>query len=98
MPGVPQYFASALTLDGIASGCSWKATQDGPTKIEGNPDHPASWGRPIVSLRPRCSRSTTRIVSVVRKAGRISTWSGFLDSITKELERSRLSKVRACVC
>ena len=93
IPGVPQYFASGLTLDGIASGVLVESHTGRPTKIEGNPDHPASLGATdsfaqasVLSLYDP-DRS-----QVVRKTGRISTWSGFLDSITKELERSRLSK------
>src|SRR5439155_27130172 len=43
-PGVPLHYATALVEDGFATGVI-VASQDGrPTKVEGNPDHPASLG------------------------------------------------------
>ncbi|MHB1155246.1 MAG: TAT-variant-translocated molybdopterin oxidoreductase [Phycisphaerales bacterium] len=43
-PGVPQFYATALELDGIAQPLLVKAYDGRPVKIEGNPDHPASGG------------------------------------------------------
>ncbi|MBV8169876.1 MAG: molybdopterin oxidoreductase, partial [Alphaproteobacteria bacterium] len=44
VPGVPRVYASAVTLGGIAQPIL-ATTHDGrPTKLEGNPDHPASGG------------------------------------------------------
>ncbi len=44
IPGEPIYFASALTQGGYATGVLVESQQGRPTKIEGNPDHPASLG------------------------------------------------------
>jgi molybdopterin-containing oxidoreductase family iron-sulfur binding subunit len=44
VPGRPRYFATAITLGGIATGVLVESHQGRPTKIEGNPDHPASLG------------------------------------------------------
>jgi MoCo/4Fe-4S cofactor protein with predicted Tat translocation signal len=44
VPGKPLYYASALTLGGYAIGVLVEAHEGKPTKIEGNPDHPASLG------------------------------------------------------
>src|SRR5258708_39511756 len=44
VPGNPLYFATALTLDGYATGVLVKSQEGRPIKIEGNPDHPASLG------------------------------------------------------
>ncbi len=44
IPGRPLYFATALTLAGYATGVLVESHEGRPTKIEGNPDHPASLG------------------------------------------------------
>jgi molybdopterin-containing oxidoreductase family iron-sulfur binding subunit len=43
-PGVPLYFASAAPLAGYGQGVLVRSNEGRPTKIEGNPDHPASLG------------------------------------------------------
>ncbi|HEV8447487.1 MAG TPA: 4Fe-4S dicluster domain-containing protein [Gemmatimonadaceae bacterium] len=43
-PGVGQHYATAMCLDGIATGLIVESHEGRPTKIEGNPDHPASLG------------------------------------------------------
>ena len=44
IPGRPRYFASAATLCGYATGILVESHEGRPTKIEGNPEHPASLG------------------------------------------------------
>jgi MoCo/4Fe-4S cofactor protein with predicted Tat translocation signal len=44
IPGKPLYFATAVTHAGYALGVLVESHQGRPTKIEGNPDHPASLG------------------------------------------------------
>ncbi len=44
IPGKPQFFASAFTLGGYANGVLVESNEGRPTKIEGNPQHPASLG------------------------------------------------------
>ena len=43
-PGVAQHYATALVEDGFATGIVVECHEGRPTKIEGNPDHPASLG------------------------------------------------------
>jgi molybdopterin-containing oxidoreductase family iron-sulfur binding subunit len=43
-PGLPLYFASAAPLAGYGQGVLVRSNEGRPTKIEGNPDHPASLG------------------------------------------------------
>ena len=43
-PGKPQYFATSMTVGGIATGLLARSNEGRPTKIEGNPDHPGSLG------------------------------------------------------
>ncbi len=42
--GLPRYFATTLTRDGYAHGVLVRDNQGRPTKVEGNPQHPASLG------------------------------------------------------
>ena len=44
IPGKPLFYATAMTLGGVASGLLVESHEGRPTKIEGNPDHPASQG------------------------------------------------------
>jgi MoCo/4Fe-4S cofactor protein with predicted Tat translocation signal len=44
IPGRPLFFATAMTLGGTAVGLLVENHMGRPTKIEGNPDHPASLG------------------------------------------------------
>jgi molybdopterin-containing oxidoreductase family iron-sulfur binding subunit len=43
-PGIAQQYATSMELDGFATGLLVKSNDGRPTKIEGNPDHPASLG------------------------------------------------------
>lgn len=44
IPGKPKYYASAVPVNGIAEGVIIESHLGRPTKVEGNPDHPASLG------------------------------------------------------
>ena len=77
--GKPLFFTSALTLGGYASGVLVESWQGRPTKIEGNPAHPANLGgtdgflqAAVLSLYdPDRSQVATR-------NGRVSSWDDFL--------------------
>ncbi len=95
VPGKPQYFATLTTLGGYATGLLVESHLGRPTKIEGNPEHPASLGATdafaqatILSMYDP-DRSQT-----VMKGGQISTWGDFLTALSAELPvlRSRRGK------
>jgi molybdopterin-containing oxidoreductase family iron-sulfur binding subunit len=43
-PGVPLFYATSMVMSGLATGLLVEAHEGRPTKVEGNPDHPASLG------------------------------------------------------
>jgi len=43
-PGLPNFYASAVPLNGVGTGVLIKSYEGRPVKIEGNPDHPGSKG------------------------------------------------------
>ncbi len=44
VPGRPEYYATAMPVEGFARGIIVESHLGRPTKIEGNPDHPESLG------------------------------------------------------
>jgi MoCo/4Fe-4S cofactor protein with predicted Tat translocation signal len=51
VPGNPLYFATAVPIAGVAQGVLVESHLGRPTKIEGNPDHPASLGASSVQAQ-----------------------------------------------
>ncbi|MGH9792567.1 MAG: molybdopterin oxidoreductase, partial [Candidatus Acidiferrales bacterium] len=90
VPGRPLYYATALTLGGYATGVLVESHMGRPTKIEGNPEHPASRGKSSAQMQaailglydPDRSR-------VVTHGSRISTYSAFLAAMQVELGKQR---------
>ncbi len=79
IPGKPLFFATAMPLAGFASGVLVESHEGRPTKIEGNPDHPASLGATDAFAQASILTLYDPDRSqVVAHAGRISTWSAFL--------------------
>ena len=76
VPGEPLFFATAMPLGGIATGLLVESHMGRPTKIEGNPDHPASLGATDVFAQASVlglydpDRS-----QVVRHLGEVQTWA-----------------------
>ena len=43
-PGIPLHYATSMSLDGFGMGLLVTAREGRPIKVEGNPDHPSSFG------------------------------------------------------
>lgn len=92
VPSKPLFYATAMTLGGYAAGLLVESNLGRPTKVEGNPDHPASLGATdalaqasILTLYdPDRSQAVT-------KQGQDSTWDAFLQELQAELEQQRSS-------
>jgi molybdopterin-containing oxidoreductase family iron-sulfur binding subunit len=93
IPGKPLYFATAILNGGYANGVLVENHEGRPTKVEGNPDHPASLGATDVFAQAAMltlydpDRSQT-----VVNLGNISTWDAFVTAIGTELEGLRAKK------
>jgi molybdopterin-containing oxidoreductase family iron-sulfur binding subunit len=89
LTGQPEFYATALTQGGYAHGVLVENNMGRPTKIEGNPAHPASLGATSAIEQGRILElwDPERSHSVLHR-GEIATW----DSLTTMLvdERSRL--------
>src|SRR5690349_10514358 len=51
IPGIPIFFASAMPINGYAHGVIVESHEGRPTKIEGNPEHPATLGASNVFMQ-----------------------------------------------
>jgi molybdopterin-containing oxidoreductase family iron-sulfur binding subunit len=86
VPGKALFFATAATLGGFASGVLVESHQGRPTKIEGNPEHPASLG--ATTAQTQASILTLydpERSQVVVNVGLISSWQNFRKAVSQEL-------------
>jgi MoCo/4Fe-4S cofactor protein with predicted Tat translocation signal len=93
IPGKPLFFATAITLGGVASGLLVESHEGRPTKIEGNPDHPASKGATDLFAQGSVltlydpDRSKT-----ILQFGEIRPWSAVMTAIRGGLSAQSSSK------
>ena len=82
VPGKPLFYATAMSVAGIATGVLVESHLGRPTKIEGNPLHPASFGSTDAAMQASVltlydpDRSQT-----VTRDGRISIWGDFITAL-----------------
>jgi molybdopterin-containing oxidoreductase family iron-sulfur binding subunit len=74
--GDPGFFATALVRDGYAVGVLAETNRGRPTRIEGNPDHPASLGATGIGEQAAVLDlwDPDRSQAVVRRNGEVATW------------------------
>jgi MoCo/4Fe-4S cofactor protein with predicted Tat translocation signal len=91
VPGKPLFFATAFPMGGAGTGVLVESHEGRPTKIEGNPNHPASLGATDAFTQASILTLYDPDRSqVVKNAGRISTWNAFLIAINDDLEAERV--------
>ncbi|MEO6195941.1 MAG: TAT-variant-translocated molybdopterin oxidoreductase [Thermoanaerobaculia bacterium] len=86
IPGKPLFFATATTHAGYATGVLAESHQGRPTKIEGNPDHPASLGAAdsFAQAAVLTLYDPDRSQAILHN-GRVDTWSTFLSGMGETL-------------
>ncbi|MDR3701949.1 MAG: TAT-variant-translocated molybdopterin oxidoreductase [Candidatus Sulfopaludibacter sp.] len=91
VPGKPLFYATAHTLNGVASGVLVESHEGRPTKVEGNPEHPGTLGAcdafsqaSVLGLYdPDRSQALTF-------QGEIRGWGDFLGSLREALAQQKL--------
>jgi MoCo/4Fe-4S cofactor protein with predicted Tat translocation signal len=86
VPGRPLFYATATTLGGYALGTLVESHEGRPTKIEGNPDHPASLGATDAfaqaSILGLYDPDRSQLLT---EAGEIQTWDAFVTALSARL-------------
>ncbi len=90
IPGKALFYATAVTLGGVATGVLVESHMARPTKIEGNPDHPGSLGATDAFSQASVlglydpDRSQAEIHD-----GRIGSWSEFQQELSSALGQEK---------
>lgn len=93
VPGNPLFYATAMSVDGLATGLLVESHLGRPTKIEGNPQHPASLGATDAAMQASVLNLYDPDRSqVVTHNGAIDSWGAFLSAITDAREVAGLKK------
>ena len=91
LPGRPQFFATAVLLNGVATGVLVESHTGRPTKIEGNPQHPGSLGgTDIFAQASVLDLYDPDRGQVVSNARRISSWDAFTAALKPPLDDQKV--------
>ncbi|HVZ13817.1 MAG TPA: TAT-variant-translocated molybdopterin oxidoreductase [Bauldia sp.] len=83
VPGKALHYATTLVVGGYGFGAVVESHEGRPTKIEGNPDHPASLGATDAIMQAAClSLYDPERSRLPLRDGQPSDWSAFLAGIT----------------
>ncbi len=90
MPGKPLFFATAMTLGGIATGLLARSNEGRPTKIEGNPEHVGSLGATDVFAQAELlSLYDPDRSQKITFRGESKTWQSFVAEFRGAIEENR---------
>ncbi len=92
VPGKPLFFATAMPLGGYGTGLLVESHLGRPTKVEGNPLHPASLGATdLFNQASILSLYDPDRAQQVSEWGQTRSWQAFLASVRAVLENQRAS-------
>ena len=87
VPGMPTMYATAFVMGGYAIGTLVRSYEGRPTKIEGNPGHPASLGATDIFMQASILTLYDPDRSqVVTRRGLVTPWEGFVEEIRPVLD------------
>lgn len=87
VPGKPLFYATAIQISGYAVGVLAENHLGRPTKLEGNPQHPASLGGTNALLQGSIfNLYDPERATVVNRLGQINTWENFLTELNPRLQ------------
>jgi MoCo/4Fe-4S cofactor protein with predicted Tat translocation signal len=90
LPGVPQFYATAMALSGYGLGLLAESHMGRPTKVEGNPEHPASLGATDTyaqaSVLGLYDPDRSQVISYL---GKTRTWDAFVRELETALNAQR---------
>ncbi|MFZ1701168.1 MAG: TAT-variant-translocated molybdopterin oxidoreductase [Pyrinomonadaceae bacterium] len=91
LPGKPNFFATAMSLGGVATGLLAKSYEGRPVKIEGNPDHPGSrGGTDLLAQASLLDMYDPDRSQQVTYRGMPKTWEGFMSEFRATVEQNRV--------
>jgi MoCo/4Fe-4S cofactor protein with predicted Tat translocation signal len=90
LPGKSMFFATAMTMGGIATGLLAESYEGRPIKLEGNPEHPGSLGTTDVFAQAALldMYDPDRSQNITLR-GNQSTWQNFSTSVRSSLDEAR---------
>jgi Fe-S-cluster-containing dehydrogenase component len=92
-PGAANHYATSMVLDGYATGLVVEAHDGRPTKIEGNPDHPASLGAAgILEQASLLQLYDPDRAKRIRAGADRSSWEAFAEAMSPNALRRRVGE------
>jgi MoCo/4Fe-4S cofactor protein with predicted Tat translocation signal len=93
VPGRPLFFASAIPLGGVARPVLVESHMGRPTKIEGNPEHPASLGATdAITQAAVLGLYDPDRAQTITYRGEVQPWGAFLTAMSSALGAQKASQ------
>jgi len=90
IPGKPLFFATSIPLGGYARGLLAESHLGRPTKLDGNPEHPASLGASdAVTQAAILNLYDPDRSQVITKLGKIQTWGHLVDDLAPVIQAQK---------